>query len=443
MAENNTVQIPESLEYPFGISTIPYASYLNIKKYEYQEGLKKVATNQNDALGSLQRSGNNPVGLKNLVSGVSNVAAGLYGSIGNDIDQPAIGQNERINSGRPNNRTNPKITEISQGDEEIILPNGKTTTLNKLLGDKSEKLEKREAGLQASQLNVAMPDEYQYSYGADWNNKFKMGTLALAADNMTQFMGLTAAGGILGGGLQFGLSKLGGKLGTGGVATGGGPINNMLSVVGANPGDYAAKIAQGASFATNPYGVNGELNMKNIAGLSGLAPNENAIQMFQSMDMRKFDFTLAFAARDATESEQIQIIIEWFKRGMHPGSKVGRGSSVVLTFPDVFVLEPKFVPVDPSENGRRDPVIGDPIQHPMMPKTKLCALTSLSVNTTPMSKFQTVFDGSIPLVTVTLHFMETTALTRVDFEGARMRAGAKDKGFNRSSLTDNQPDIVF
>ena len=437
MAENNTVQIPESLEYPFGISTIPYASYLNIKKYEYQEGLKKVATNQNDALGSLERSGNNPVGLKNLVSGVSNTAAGLYGSIGNDIDVQAINQNERIGSDRPNNRTNPKITEISQGDEEIILPNGKTTTLNKLLADKSEKLEKREAGLQSSQLNVAMPDEYQYSYGADWNNKFKMGTLALAADNMSQFALLTVAGGAAGGLLQAGLSKLGGQLGQGGSG-------NILSSIGANPADYAQKIAGGAAFATNPYGVNGEVNMKNIAGLAGLAPNENAIQMFQSMDMRKFDFTLAFAARDATESEEIQTIIEWFKRGMHPGSRNGRGSAVTLTFPDVFVLEPRFVPVDPSENGRRDPVIGDPIQHPMMPKTKLCALTSLSVNTTPMSKFQTVFDGSIPLVTVTLHFMETTALTRVDFEGARKRTGRGDAGgFNKSSLTNNQPEIVF
>ena len=437
MAENNTVQIPESLEYPFGISTIPYASYLNIKKYEYQEGLKKVATNQNDALGSLERSGNNPVGLKNLVSGVSNTAAGLYGSIGNDIDVQAINQNERIGSDRPNNRTNPKITEISQGDEEIILPNGKTTTLNKLLANKSEKLEKREAGLQSSQLNVAMPDEYQYSYGADWNNKFKMGTLALAADSMAQFAMLTVAGGAAGGLLQAGLSKLGGQLGQGGSG-------NILSSIGANPADYAQKIAGGAAFATNPYGVNGEVNMKNIAGLAGLAPNENAIQMFQSMDMRKFDFTLAFAARDATESEEIQTIIEWSKRGMHPGSRNGRGSAVTLTFPDVFVLEPRFVPVDPSENGRRDPVIGDPIQHPMMPKTKLCALTSLSVNTTPMSKFQTVFDGSIPLVTVTLHFMETTALTRVDFEGARKRTGRGDAGgFNKSSLTDNQPEIVF
>ena len=31
--------------------------------------------------------------------------------------------------------------------------------------------------------------------------------------------------------------------------------------------------------------------MKNIAGLAGLAPNEKAIQMFQRMDMRTFEFT--------------------------------------------------------------------------------------------------------------------------------------------------------
>lgn len=420
MAEQNTVQIPEHLEYPLGISTIPYASFLNIKKYEYQEGLKKVASNQNDALGSVQRS----LVLKRGVSLVSNAAAGLYGSIGGDVDSGALKQQK-------NNK------EIVGGDKEIILPNGKTTTLNTLLANKNDKSSKREAGLQASQLNVAMPDEYQYSYGADWNNKFKMGTLALAADNMTQFMGLTALGGVAGGGLQAAMGQLTGKLGKGGAG-------GLLSSVGANPADYAQKIAGGAAFATNPYGVNGDINMKNISGLAGLAPNENAIQMFQSMDMRKFDFTLAFAARDASESEEIQTIIEWFKRGMHPGSRNGRGSAVTLTFPDVFVLEPKFVPVDGSENGMRDPVIGDPIQHPMMPKTKLCALTSLSVNTSPMSKFQTVFDGSIPLVTVTLHFMETTALTRVDFEGSRKRTGKGDNGgFNKSSLTDNQPEIVF
>ena len=42
--------------------------------------------------------------------------------------------------------------------------------------------------------------------------------------------------------------------------------------------------------------------------------------------------------------------------------------------------------------------------------------------------------------------METTALTRVDFEGSRKRTKKwknSGDGFNKSSLTDNQPEIVF
>ena len=113
------------------------------------------------------------------------------------------------------------------------------------------------------------------------------------------------------------------------------------------------------------------------------------------------------------DSNRIIEIIEWFKRGMHPNSKSGRGSAVMLTFPDVFVLTPKFVKC--SEEG--DP-LGDPIQHPMMPRTKLCALTGLTINTTPFGQLQTIFDGTIPMVTMELMFKETTKLTRVDMEGA-------------------------
>ena len=50
-----------------------------------------------------------------------------------------------------------------------------------------------------------------------------------------------------------------------------------------------------------------------------------------------------------------------------------------------------------------------------MPQTKLCALVGMRVNTTPYGEFSTVFDGSIPLVTVSLKFNELTALTRSDF----------------------------
>jgi len=178
-----------------------------------------------------------------------------------------------------------------------------------------------------------------------------------------------------------------------------------------------------------------------------MAPNENAIQMFSRMGFREFSFSFAFAARNPQESAEIQTIIEWFKRGMHPGSANGKGSATLLTFPDVFVLQPMFVKVDETvdNDGRKKLDIADePIQHPMMPKTKICALTSLRVNTTPLGAINTVFDGSIPLVTVELKFDETTALTRVDFEGARTRVNNQlDKGFVRSSNMANHPEIGF
>jgi hypothetical protein len=131
------------------------------------------------------------------------------------------------------------------------------------------------------------------------------------------------------------------------------------------------------------------------------------------MQGRDFSFRFELAARNKQESDRIIEIIEWFKRGMHPDSKNGKGSAVMLTFPDVFYLTPKFVRC--NESGE---IEGKPIQHPMMPRTKLCALTGLTINTTPFGQLQTVFDGTIPVVTMELQFKETTKLTRVDMEGS-------------------------
>ena len=51
MTQNNTV-----IEYPTGLSSIPYASFLQIEKYSYDEAQKSVAKSFNDGLGSLNRS---------------------------------------------------------------------------------------------------------------------------------------------------------------------------------------------------------------------------------------------------------------------------------------------------------------------------------------------------------------------------------------------------
>ena len=444
MSQDTLEEAQKILEYPTGISQVPYASFMKIMKYEYQEGLAKVAANQNDALGSFARSG----AMKTMVNGVTGTMSGVYGGvdggdsdhrmnvIADDIDRDGVSTTRRswdfwgwAGTGKPK-------TEVPGGDKEITLPNGTTTTWNELRNEKNEVMNERRKGLQASELNVALPEEFQYRYSADWGNEFKMGTMAMMADNASKFAALGLAG--AGGGALF-TSTLGKLQEASGV------VGNIPGMPGVD--DYAKNMAKGASMTTNPFGVNGDLNMTNIVGLGGMAPTENAIQMFTKMNMRQFDLSFSFASRNAKESEEIQTIIEWFKRGMHPGSKNAKGSSVMLTFPDVFVLQPMFVKVNEEEDndGRKNLVLADePIQHPMMPKTKLCACTGLDVNTTPMSAISTLYDGSVPLVTVSLKFSETTALTRMDMEGARTRVNnALDKGFVRSSNMANHPEIGF
>ena len=407
MAETqNTV-----IEYPVGLSEIPFASFLQIEKYSYDEAMKTVAKEQNDALGSLQRSQ-----LGNAIDLIGKAQEGAYAS--GDFSE---GQNERFNevynlakesqykSGT--SRTAPTVKSVNISDPNvdkslIVVVNGEKITVGQLLQKKQEMRDRQNKGLMSKKCMLPLPNEFQYKYGADWNNEFKLGTLALAADDAGRFLATTAAGGLIGGGGSALAQYLSNPVS-------GNASKTMLKSLGIDPTKVVQGAAGGAATAANLYGVNSQLNPTNLAGLAGLAPNENSIQFFQRMQSRQFSFRFELAARNKKESQTIIEIIEWFKRGMHPGSKQGRGSAVLLTFPDVFVLCPKFVKCDEEGNP-----VGDPIQHPMMPKTKICALTNLTINTTPFGQLQTIFDGSIPLVTMELMFMETTKLTRVDMEGA-------------------------
>ena len=400
MAETqNTV-----IEYPVGLSEIPFASFLQIEKYSYDEAMKTVAKDQNDALGSLQRSQ-----LSTAIDLIGDAQELAYAS--GDFSE---GQDERYNqtytaadrsdsalfSGGQINIYDPNVDK-----NIVVVVNGEEITVGQLLQKKQEMKDRQNKGLMSKKCMLPLPNEFQYKYGADWNNEFKLGTLALAADDAGRFLTTTAAGAVIGGGSNALAQYLSNPVS--------GQSGKLLEQLGIDPTKVVQGAAGGAAKAANLYGVNSQLNPTNLAGLAGLAPNENSIQFFQRMQSRQFSFRFELAARNKRESNTIIEIIEWFKRGMHPGSKQGRGSAVLLTFPDVFVLCPKFVQCDEEGNP-----VGDPIQHPMMPKTKICALTNLTINTTPFGQLQTVFDGYIPLVTMALMFMETTKLTRADMEGS-------------------------
>ena len=175
--------------------------------------------------------------------------------------------------------------------------------------------------------------------------------------------------------------------------------------------NVAQAAGAGAAFGLTPFKDSvSPLNMTNIVGLAGLAPNENAIQFFKNMDFRSFTLNFELASRNSKEADIIDTLIYYFKRGMHPESLQKGGTGGLLGFPNVFALEPQFNKVDEKSGTVKA------IQHPMMPKTKLCALTNLKINTTPFNSLTTVFDGTFPLITMQLTFTELTALTSEDFQ---------------------------
>ena len=421
MSENTVI------EYPTGLSAIPFASFLQIEKFSYEAAQKYAAQNFNDALGSLGRSS-----IAQLIDTAVDGLATVYGSGDTSTEKGKVDVNQTLYTSAKKSRKTQKKIDINTADDStrVKLKDGSITTIGQLKQKKQELIDRQSKGLMASKCMLPLPNEFQYKYGADWNNEFKLGTLALAADEAYRFGAITGTGAIAGGGLQFLTDKL--TQGSGAAKIGGvDPTKIVQGAVG------------GLKTAADPLKVNSELNPRNVAGLAGLAPNENSIQFFERMQGREFSFRFELASRNKQESNRVIEIIEWFKRGMHPGSKNGKGSAVVLTFPDVFVLTPKFVQCDEEGNA-----LGDPMQHPMMPRTKLCALTGLTINTTPFGQMQTVFDGTIPIVTMELMFKETTKLTRVDMEGssfakkdnpAQLNSGV----FSRDTGQDNKPEVSF
>ena len=360
----------KGLSYPAGLASIPYASYLKIRKYTYDEGMAKVAKNQNDALGIFQNSEFGTGAIK-TIAGLANA---IYSS----------DKNTERSADAPTAPTNMSVW----GDAIAPDTTGYATFVPGTKQQRREQVLRRQRGYNQTTCNLPLPNEMQYEYGANWNNTFKLGTLALLAEAPLKAGAVFAGSAALGAGL----GKLMNKFNAGGAAAAAG-----------------AGAKQGLAAGTNPFGVNSPVNPTNLVGLAGLAPNENAIQMFKNVDFRSFDFSFEFAARNGTESVEIEEIIEWFKRGMHPNTRGYSGATPLLGFPDVWTIEPQFV----EARGRSGSVKS--VRHPMLPKTKLCALTNLRVNTTPMAQVQTVYDGTFPLITVSVRFTELTALTQADF----------------------------
>ena len=412
----NRVLYGDDRTYPKGLTDIPLASYFKITRYQYNDGLKNAReSGQNDA----------STGLANIAPLTNKVRQGnafLYGgtdggstegdqrmeALNNELKALALADVPRATGkdrGKAKRRQREVLAKISKGEYEHLFRDGPITltdgtvleNANQLADIKNESYET--ADTVPTIYRLPMPNEFQYSYGASWGNTFKLGTMARVLDDPTGAIGQMLATGTLAG-VTDAIGQIGSSFTDG--------LNDQAGM------DISKTLGKAFKGATDPLGVNSDITQPaNFLGLAGLAPNENAIMMFSKMEMRSFSLSFEFFARDEEEAENIDKIINGFKTGMHPVANA-KGTGGVLGFPDLFKLEPWFGAID--ENGA---VVDGGQPHPMMPRSKMCALTQLSVNSSPSNNFVTTKGGQIPLQTINCTFAETTALTSADLETGR------------------------
>lgn len=388
--------------YPAGVTNIAYASYLEITKYKYNAGLKAAwANGQRDVASSFGQNGIAQKAKEVVKEGGASIFGGLDESDGNlqQLNAQLVSAIEAQDGFAKEDRK--KITSDNHGDYSHIFKDGNELTLqNGTVIKNADQLKaiKKDAktaiGQESSVFNLPMPQEFSYNYNADWSNEFKMGTMARIMDDFAGTLGQMVTTGALAVGAD--LVSIGKDLAVGGFKEGSG-LGQIDRVIGS-----------AFSGAVNPLGSTDELNINRVLGLAGLAPNENAINFFKKMQNRKFTMSFDFFARSEDEGTMIDEIIYAFKGGMHPSASM-KGTGGVLGFPDLFILKPMFVEKIPDGGINK-------VRHPMMPKTKLCALTDLQINTTPSNNFVTTKDGKIPLQAVTMMFEEITAMTQSDIK---------------------------
>ena len=142
----------------------------------------------------------------------------------------------------------------------------------------------------------------------------------------------------------------------------------------------------------------------NIIGRStGLTINNNLEVLFNSPNLRSFNYNYRFTPREPKEADKIKQIIRFFKKSMAPKRSTSR---IFLKSPNVFKLKYTF------KNGD---------SHPFLNNIKICAMNSFTVDYTPDGSYSTYEDdggrgdGSMTSYQVGLGFMEMTPIYNDDF----------------------------
>ena len=153
----------------------------------------------------------------------------------------------------------------------------------------------------------------------------------------------------------------------------------------------AAAIAGSASGAQNL-----------LTRTTGAIMNPNMELLFNSPQLRSFNFSFILAPRDRNEAMTVIKIIRFFKQGMSP---IRSKSRLFLRSPHTFRLAYKHR-AGTKDKGK---------DHPFLNKFKECALNGFGVNYTPNGNYSTYEDGVMTAYQMTMGFQELTPIYNDDY----------------------------
>jgi len=144
-----------------------------------------------------------------------------------------------------------------------------------------------------------------------------------------------------------------------------------------------------------------------LARVSGAILNPNIELLFNSPDLRTFNYRFQLSARDKPETDQIRGIIAWFKAGM----------AVRRSDAELFLVTPNIFDIQYLLGGPEG------IDHPYINRIKTCALTNCSVDYTPTGSYMTFNDGSMVSYSLNLTFQELEPIYQDDYDNLETQIG--------------------
>ena len=169
---------------------------------------------------------------------------------------------------------------------------------------------------------------------------------------------------------------------------------DISKALGTGSGNIATEVVSGLS-----AGVTGLNKSQILARTQGAIINNNLELLFESPQLREFQFVFLFSPRSGSEAATVKKIIRYFKQGM---AVKQAGTNYFLKSPNTFQLTY-------MHRGERGEI------HSGLNRFKETALTTMSVDYTPNQNYATYYDGTPVAYQVTMTFKELVPIYNEDY----------------------------